>query len=162
MAAGPIPPHSAFPVTSGFVFPNIHVGAGSGSKYDEGLGLIDATTLTTDAVWALRFYFPMGTLPTGTCKLRILSLANASTGDVVVNPSWASCAPSEDPSVITLNAEGNTTISITAVDDYKETKITLDADTPVAGEVLVMNLTFVNTGTTLAVVSTHQVSIIFE
>lgn len=161
MAAGWIPPDSAVPVTAGFVFPNIHVGAGANSKYDRGLGVTDATTLTTDATWALRFPIPPE-LPTGTLKLRILSLANASTGNLVVNPQWASTAPSEDPSVISLNAEGNTTITFTAVDDYKETKITLDADTPVVNEILVMNLVIVNSGTTVAVTTTHRVYIGWE
>jgi hypothetical protein len=47
MAGGPIFPNSAFPVTNGFVFPNFHVGAGANSKQDEGLGVTDATTLTS-------------------------------------------------------------------------------------------------------------------
>lgn len=145
------------------VFPNFHAGAGAGSKYDEGLGLADATTLTADATWSLRFHVPPA-VPTGTMKLRILSLANASTGNVVVDPQWASIAGNEDPSATALNAEGDTTITFTAVDDYKETKITLDADAGgvAANDIIVMNLVFKNTGTTVAAVSTHVCSIIWE
>lgn len=162
MAAGPIPPSSAVPVTAGMVFGNIHVGAGSGAKHMDGLGVANATDLTANATWCLQFDLPMGTLPAGQLKLRLLAIANASTGNVVVDPQWASCAPSEDPSVITLNAEGDTTVSFTAVDDFKETKIVLDADTPVAGEILVCNLVFKDAGTTLAVTSTWRATLIFE
>ena len=163
MAGGPIFPHSAYPVNAGLVFPNFHEGAGANSKHDEGLGVADATTLNADGIWRLRFLMPP-TLPTGTCKLRILSLANATSGDLKVNPKWASVAPEESPSGATLNAEGTSTVTWGAGDNdqYKETKITLDADTPVASEVIVMDLTFEDTSTTLAVVSTHICAVIWE
>ena len=160
MAGGPLFPHSAYPVDAGMVFPSFHVGAGANSKQDEGLGVADATTITADCTWRLRFKFPP-TLPSGTCKLNIDSLANATSGDLKVNPKWASVAAEESPSGATLNAEGTSTITWGAgdADQYKATSITLDADTPVAGETAVVDLVFENTGTTLAVVSTHQVYI---
>lgn len=162
-AGGPIYPASAFPVTSGFVFPNCHVGAAANSKQDCGLGVTDATTLTTDAIWRLRFWMPP-TLPTGTCKLRIWALANATSNAVKINPKWASVNSEEDPSGATLNAEGTSTITWAAGDNdqYKELKINLDADTPVGGEMIVMDLVFEDTSTTLAVVSTYHVAVIFE
>ncbi len=162
MAGGPIFPHSTFPTTED-VFPNFHVGDGANSKHDEGLGLANATDLGADATWRLRFQMPP-TLPTGTAKLRILSLADAVTGVVKVNPKWVSVAVEEDPSAATLNAEGTSTVTWGAADDdqYKETKITLDADTVVASEEIVMDLVFEDTGTTLAIVSTHIVSVIWE
>lgn len=163
MAGGPILPSSAVPVTTNLVFPNTHVGAGANSKHEEGLGVTDATTLDADAIWRLRFQMPP-TLPTGTAKLRILSLAAVETGVLKLNPSWASVAVEEDASAATLNAEGISTVTWGTADDdqYKETKITLDADTVVAGEIIVMDLAFLDTDTTIAAVSTHIVSVIWE
>lgn len=163
MATAVIFPHSAFPVDAGLVFPNFHVGDGANSKQDEGLGVTDATTLDQDATWRLRFQMPP-TLPSGTGKLRILSLADAVAGDLKINPKWASVAVEEDPSSAALNAEGTSTVTWAAADDdvYKETKITLDADTLVASEEVVMDLVFENVSTTLAIESTHIVSIIWE
>jgi hypothetical protein len=91
-------------------------------------------------------------------------LANATTGVVRVNPKWASVAVEEDPSSATLNAEGATSITWGAGDNdqYKETKINLDADTLIADEMVVMDLTFEDASTTLAVTSTHIVSVIWE
>ena len=163
MAGGPIFPHSAFPVSANDVFPNIHVGAGANSKHDEGLGLANATEVAADATWRLRFQMPP-TLPTGTGKLRILSLAGAETGVVKPNAKWVSVAVEEDPSAATPIAEGVGTITWSTADDdqYKETKVTLDADTLVASEEVVMDLVFEDASMTLAVVSTHIVSIIWE
>lgn len=162
MAGGPIFPHSAFPVSED-VFPNFYIGAGANSKHDEGLGVVDATALAADGIWRLRFQMPP-TLPTGTGKLRILALANATTGVVKPNVKWASVAPEESPSGATLNDEGVGTITWGAGDNdqYKELKVTLDADTLVGGETVVMDLTFEDASMTLAVDSTYQVSIIWE
>ena len=162
MAGGPIFPHSAFPAdTTGRLFPNFHVGAGSGSKQDGGMGV--EASLDTDANWELRFQMPP-TLPTGTGKLVLRGTANASTGNAVINPAWVSVADNEDPSAATLIAEGNQTITFVAVDDYIAVKVTLDADTLVGGESVVMQLRMIATGAvwTLAQVSTWQVFIIWE
>lgn len=160
MAGGPIFPHSAFPTTSD-AFPNFHVGAGANSKHDEGLGI--AASLGADTIWRLRFQMPP-TLPTGTGKLRLLALANSAANAAKVNPSWVSVAVEEDASAATLNAEGTGTITWAASDEdvYKELKITLDADTLVASEEVVMDLVFETASWTLAVVSTWIASIIWE
>lgn len=162
MAGGPILPHSAYPVTAGRVFPNFHVGAGANSKHDQGLGV--EASVGADSTWRLRFLMPPSALPSGTCKLRLLALANATSGNAKVNPKWASVAPEEDPSGATLNAEGTSTVTWGASDNdqYKELKVTLDADTPVAGEVIVMDLVFETSSWTLAQVSTWIPSIIWE
>ena len=160
MAGGPIFPHSAYPTTSD-AFPNIHVGAGANSKHDEGLGIV--ASLGANTIWRLRFQLPP-TLPTGTGKLRLLALANATANAAKVNPKWASVAVEESPSGAALNAEGTGTITWGAGDNdqYKELKITLDADTLVAGEEVVLDLTFETVGWTLAVISTWISSIIWE
>ncbi len=161
MAGGPIFPHSAFPVTADRVFPNFHVGAGANSKHDEDLGV--EASVGADSTWRLRFQMPPS-LPTGTGKLRLLALANATTGVAKVNPKWVSVAVEEDPSSATLNAETTQTVTWGAgdADQYKELKITLDADAIVAGEEVVMDLVFETASWTLAAVSTWITSIIWE
>src|SRR3990167_4602797 len=109
MAGGPIFPRSVYlGGAAGRLFPNFHVGAGANSKYDEGIGV--GASLASDSVAELRFQMPP-TLPTGTCKLKLRALANATSGAAKVNPSWASVAVEEDPSGATLTAEGTGTIT---------------------------------------------------
>lgn len=116
-----------------------------------------------DAIWRLRFAMPPA-LPTGTCKLKLWALANATSGNAKVNPKWASVAAEEDPSSATLQAETVQTLTWAAGDNdqYKELLITLDADTPVAGEMIVMDLTFETASWTLAAVSTWIPRVIWE
>lgn len=161
MAGGPIFPHSAYPVTAGRVWPGFHIGGGANSKHDEGLQV--EATVGADATWRLRFQIPP-VLPEGTCKLRLLALANAAAGDAKINPKWASVAAGESPSGATLQAEGTQTLTWAAgdADKYKELKVTLDADTPVAGEEIVMDLVFETTSWTLAQISTWIPAIIWE
>ena len=102
MPGGPYFPRSAYPATAGKVFPNIHVGAGSNSKQEEGLGVM--ASVDANATWRLRFQMPP-TLPSGTCKLRLRALANATSGAAQVNPKWVSVAAEEDPSSATPVAE---------------------------------------------------------
>lgn len=162
MAGGPLFPRSAIPVTTDRVFSNIHIGAGANSKQEEGLGV--EASLGADSIWRLRFSMPPTSLPTGTGKLRLLALANATSGDAKVNPKWASVAVEEDPSSATLNAEGTSTVTWGASDNdqYKELKVTLDADTLVVSEEVVMDLTFETTSWTLAQISTWIPSIVWE
>lgn len=161
MAGGPIFPRSAYPTTSA-AFPWVYVGAGANSKHEEVLGVANATTLAADTIWRLRFQMPPA-LPTGTGKLLLRGIT-AGTGDVKVNAKWASVAAAESPSGATLNAEGTTTITFAAgdVNEYVNTKITLDADTLVASEEVVMDLTFEDSGFTLNDVSGWIPSIIWE
>jgi hypothetical protein len=162
MAGGPILPHSAYPVTAGNVFPNIHVGGGANSKHDAGLG-VDAS-IASDSIWRLRFLMPPTGLPSGTCKLRLLALANATSGSAKVNPKCADVAAGSSPSGATLTAEGTNTLTWAAGDNdkYKELKITLSGTVPIAGDMLVVDLTFETSGWTLAAVSTWIASIIWE
>jgi hypothetical protein len=161
MAGGPIFPSSAIPVTADRVFVNVHVGAGANSKHDEGLGV--QASVGADSIWRLRFHMPPS-LPSGTGKLRLIALANATSGAAKVNPKWASVAMEESPSGATLNAEGVSTLTWAAGDNdqYKELKVTLDADTLVASEIVAMDLTFETASWTLAVISTWNASIIWE
>jgi hypothetical protein len=161
MAGGPIFPHSTYPATPSRTFENVHEGAGSNSKHDVGMGV--EASVGADSVWRLRFQMPPS-LPAGTGKLLLRALANATSGDAKVNPKWASVAAEEDPSSATLNAEGTGTITWSSgdADAYKELKVTLDASTLAAGEVVVMDLTFESANWTLAAVSTWHASVIWE
>lgn len=161
MAGGPLQPISSYPVDAGKTFPYVYTGAGSGSRHEEMLGVM--ASVSADCTWRLRFLFPP-TLPSGTCKLRVLTLANKASLVAKFNPKWASVAPEEDPSSATLNAEGTQTVTWSTgdADQYKETKVALDADTPVAGEVLVMDVVFETASWTLDVVSGWYFSVIWE
>ena len=160
MAGGPIFPFSRFPVLSGSVFPYTYVGAGA-NKHEQGLGV--AASIAANSIWRLRFAMPP-TLPTGTGKLRLLALANATSGAAKINAKWASVAAEESPSAATLSAEGTGTITWASgdADQYKELKITLDAVPLVASEIIAMDLTFEATGWTLAQISVWQSMIIWE
>lgn len=179
MAGGPFLPSSAVPVgTSGEVFPNIHDGDGATTHgFDEGLGVANATDLTADREWSLTFQMPT-TLPTGTATFRLIALADIQAGDLSVDPSWASVAMDEDPSAATLTAEGpdpdsrvggdgsdtdNSTFGWATADDdvYLEARWTLNADTVVAGEVIVMRLRIDDGDTDVAAVTTLLPSVIF-
>jgi hypothetical protein len=161
MPGGPIFPYSAVPVSTGKVFPYIHISAGAYSKHEEGLGVM--SSVNSDAVWRLRFRMPP-VLPSGTCKLDLRALANATTGLAVFNPKWGSCAVEEDPGSTTLVAEGTQIMSWGAGDNdqYKQTLVTMDGDTLVAGETVVMDLTFEVNSWSLAQVSTWSACLIWE
>lgn len=162
MAAGRLAPFSRIPATAGRVFPRVHVGATNG-KMDEGMGV--QASVGADSTWELRFAMPMS-IPSGTLKLELLALANATSGNAKVNPKWvAISAAGGNPDTASRVAEGTTTITWGAGDndDYKQTKITLDATTlPAAGEILVMDLVFETSSWTLAQISTWQAFLIWE
>lgn len=160
MPGGPIAPISAVPDTSGRLFPNVHIGS-TNSKLDEGLGV--EASLGADAIWHLRFKMPE-VLPSGTAKLQLWALADATSGAAKVNPKWVSVNNAENPDTATRNAEGTSTLTWASGndDDYHELLVTLDADTIVAGEMVVMDLTFETSSWTLAAVSTWIPFIIWE
>lgn len=161
MVGGPLFPHSSVPRTAGKVFPAIHQGAGSNGHNEEGLGVM--ASLDEDAIWDLTFRMPP-TLPGGVGKLRLRFIANASAGVIKVNPTWASIAKGEDASDATLTAEGVETVTWGSGDEdaYKEVVVILDGDTLVAKEEVVMALTFVTSGWTLAQTVTCIPSIFWE
>ncbi len=162
MAGGPLFPYSIEYPTNGKAFPHTHVG-NTNSKREKGIGVI--ASLDADAVVELRFQLP-GTLPTGTAKLITHGLANATSGNAKYNPKWKSVAAEETMDVATgsLNAEGVETVTWAAgdVDVYKEIKTILNADTLVAGEVIVMEIEFDTTLWTLAAKSLFKAWIVWE
>lgn len=160
---GPLFPTSTVPVTPSLTFGSVHIGAGANSKHEQGLGV--NASIASDATWRLRWNNVPYDLPVGTLKLQIWALANATSGAAKINPKWASVAAEEDPSTATLNAEGTQTITWAAGDNdqYKELEVTLDADTLVGGEALVMDLVMETSGWTLAQIMTMaRVALIWE
>lgn len=160
MAGGPVLPYSAMP-TGNKAFAYIYVP--SGGNVPEELFGVEAS-LGSDVDWVLYFEMPK-ILPSGTAKLRLQARANATSGVAKINPTWGMCAEEEeDPDAITLTAEGTATVTWSSgdADVYKMTEVTLDADTIVAGETLVMRLVFETTDWTLAAISGWKASVIWE
>lgn len=159
MAGGPIQPTSIIPGAE-HCYGGVYVGAGAIITGEIMTIVEDATTLDANTYVDLVFR-ASEVLPSGTFTLRITSRCPVTTGDLVVDPSWKSTAAEEDPDTGALNAEGDTTITWSAGDSdvQKETEITLDADTVVAGERVIMRVTFKNAGTTVAADSGHAFEI---
>lgn len=155
MAGGPIFPCSAYPVTASRVFPYFLT-----AEMPEGLGY--EASLGADAIWRLFYRLPP-TLPTGTCKLLMVCQANATTGNAKLNPKWKSYGANEVPAAASLTAEGVATIAF-ATTAYRltESKITLDADTPVGGELVMLDLVGETASWTLAQILSVQACIIWE
>lgn len=157
---GPILPDSAVPDDSGEVYPDV---VSNGSRYQAGCGVGTATELTADRTWWLDFAMPY-IAPGGTLKLVMGAYANATANDGVMQVTWASYADEEIPSTITLQDEGNTTITWAAGDAYarKQAKLTLNADTWVAGERIVMAVVAKNASWTLTAKSVWTFHLIWE
>lgn len=162
MAGGPIGPSSVYlGGASGNLFPNFYAGAGgNASAHDEGIGVV--ASLGANAVAELRFPMPPS-IPTGTLKLMVRCLANATTGTAKFTVSDNNCGDSTSPSGLTLTDESQSTVTWSTGDNdkYKDTKVTLST-TPAANSSLVVALTFNNTGWTLAQVLTALVWVLWE
>lgn len=145
MAGGPILPCSAYPVTAGRVFPSFLT-----AEMPEGLGF--EASLGADSIWRL-FYRMPPTLPSGTGKLLIVGQANATAGDAKLNVKWKSYGANEVPAAADLTAEGVGTMTF-ATTAYRltESKVTLDADTLVGGELVMIDLTGETSSWTLAAI----------
>jgi hypothetical protein len=162
MAGGPISPTSVYTGdTAGRLFPNFYAGGGgNAAPHDEGLGV--KASLDVDATWELRFPMPP-VIPSGTFKLRLLALANATSGTAKVTIKDGRCPAGSSPSAVALSSE--TQVSLTwaggNADEYLESKTTLTT-APQANDVIVVALTFNTSGWTLAQVSTWIVTLIWE
>lgn len=164
MAGGPLYPSSAFPNdTGGNLFPSYYGGGGgNAAPHDEGLGV--AASIASDLTWELRFAMPPS-IPSGTLKLRILSLANATSGTASFIVKDGRCPAGSSPSAAALSTEATvtTTWATGDADEYLEQKIALST-TPQGNDVLIVALTMhgASSAWTLAAVSTHLVSVIWE
>lgn len=162
MAGGPLSPVSAVPGdATGRLFPLIYNGAGgNGVSLEEGLGVM--ASLSADSTWELRFHIPP-TVPTGTMKLRLLALANATSGAAKVTVKDGRAPAGSNPSSAALTSETQVSLTWAAGnnDQYLETKVTLTT-VPQGNDVLVVGLVFNTTGWTLAVPSAWIATLIWE
>ncbi|MBI3418623.1 MAG: DUF2793 domain-containing protein [Proteobacteria bacterium] len=159
---GPIFPTSSYPAdTAGRLFPNFYAGGGGNTaSRDEGMGV--KASLDADATWELRFPMPPA-IPSGTLKLMVLGLANASSNSAKFTVKDATCAAGASPSAASLTSETQSTVTWSSgdADKYKQTKVSLTA-TPAANDMLVVAVTFNTSGWTLAAVSTWIAYVIWE
>lgn len=163
MAAGPISPVSAYPVDAGWTFPYFYTGGGANSKQEEGLGVAaSVNTASADVTWRLRFPMPPA-IPTGTLKLRLLGLANATSGTAKITVKDATVSAGASPSGASLTSETQLSLTWAAGDNdkYKEGKVTL-TPSPAANDMLVVDLVFNTTGYTLAQILTIIPTVLWE
>lgn len=154
MAGGPLAPISAVPITSGKVFPYVL----NSAVHPEGLGFL--ASLDADAIWRLFYQIPPS-IPTGTAKLYYKGQANATTGNAKLNVKWKSWGANEVPAAASLTAEGVGTMTF-ATTAYRltEEKVTMDADTFVANELVQVDLTGETSSWTLAAILTLTIPVI--
>lgn len=162
MTGGPIyhlPPYTSD--TAGNAFPNFYIGSGgNASPTDYGLGV--AASLGADVTWQLRFPMPP-TIPSGTLKLRTLTLTSATSGSALFTVSDINVASNSSPSAASMNSETQTLVNFSAgtVDRYVECKIPLTSS-PIGNDMLVVAITYNHTSWTLASTSTWIATIIWE
>ncbi len=165
MAGGPLYPISAFPLTTDRTFENVHnIPDDTDNAVWNEIGMGVEASVGADSTWQLVFEMPPTPLPSGTGKLRLRAQADAATGVAKVNPTWASVAVEESPGLVSKTAETVQDLTWAAGDEnvYKELKVTLNADTLVASEFVVIDLIFETSSWTLAAISTWYASIIWE
>lgn len=154
MPGGPIFPYSMRPITAPRVFPAWYAGTNADM---ETLGF--EASLGADAIWRCWYKMPP-TLPTGTMKMALAGIS-AGAGNMRINVKWKSFGAAEALTSPSLNAEGAVTIT-TVANQLIENKVTMDADTPVAGEYVIADITGETASWTLASVSGLLVPIIWE
>lgn len=161
MAGGPLLPSSLYlGGASGNLYPTFYIPSTNtnGAGAIEGIGVV--ASLAAEASAVLQFNMPES-IPTGTLKLRVLSLANAATGTAKLTVSDKNVAAAGQLGTSTLNAESQLSWAWTTADILVENKITLTS-TPVANDILTVLATFNHTSWTLAAASAHQFSIVWE
>lgn len=162
MAGGPIFPCAAVPTgTAGNVFPWVYSGAGANAApLDEGLGV--AASLAANATYSLRFRMPPS-IPTGTLKLSLTGICS-SAGNAILTVADALVTPGNSPSSATLVTEANFNAATLALlaDKYGELKAALANLSPAGNEMVVLALTFNNTGWTLANIAAFYACLLWE
>ena len=161
MPGGPIFPHSIAIPSNGRVGMGPHVGS-TNSRRDEGVQV--EASLGADSLVEYRFQMPPTSVPSGQAKVRLIALANATSGSAQVTVEWASVNMGSSPDTVVLGNEGTQTITWAGgeADVYKETKVDLNLSAVGADDEIVLELTFATAGWSLAQVSTWIVSIIWE
>jgi hypothetical protein len=165
MAGGTLSPSSdVIGDTSGRLFTGVYAGAGGNNAAKEAGWQVAASIGSDTGPLSLRFAMPpAAALPSGTLKLLMRALANASTGAAKVTVQDGVAANGVSPSAVSLTSETQATVTWGASDNdkYKDTKVTLSA-TPAGNDELLVALTFNATGWTLAAMSTWRFYVIWE
>ena len=162
MAGGPYVPVSVDYGTSGKIFPLRYVGAGGNAAAAEFIHGVVASLSGSDVTASLRI--PLGpAVPSGTLKLLIELIANATSGTAKITVSDGIAGDTENPSGVTLTADTQQTITWSSGDNdkYKQAKVTLSA-TAAANKELVVAVAFNVTGWTLAATLGWRARAIFE
>lgn len=164
MASGPLLPSSVyFGAASGNCYPAYYTSNTNTNtaSYIEGVGVI--ASLTGDAPVTMQFNLPE-VIPSGTCKLRVLAWANATSNAAKVDILDGQTAVGSNIGATSLTTEaGSPTISQTwtTADVIVENKVNLTTS-PTANNILTVKALFRTSGWTLAVASVWQFSIVWE
>ena len=167
MAGGPLTFQHVDYGTTGLIGPGVFISNTNGLRVPAHRLTADLDDAAVDATLTLMGPAPV-TIPTAgspTAKLVLNAFAEAtSTQSVVVQPQWQSFAAGDSIDLATLNDEGTTDIEWLSTDagDVLQTKIDLDADTWVDGELIILHLIFESTGSDLDVPSFWQAHVIWE
>ena len=161
MSGGPLLPSSMYlggasgNLSPTFYIPNTNT---NGAGALEGIGVV--ASLGADAPAVLQFNMPE-TIPSGTLKLRLLAMANATSGNALWTTSDGATSAGSNIGATTLNGETQQTITWTTADILVENKQALTT-VPTANQILTVLLTFNHTSWTLAATSVWQASIVWE
>jgi hypothetical protein len=141
-------------------------GTGAVANYSALEAVTVVASLTADAPAVLQFNIPgTGLIPSGTLKLRLLAMANATSGIAKLDVIDACTAPGTAIGASNFTTEaGSPTITTPAwasVDTLFEYKVTLTT-TATAGGIYTVILNFKTSGWTLAQASTWQASLVWE
>lgn len=161
MAGGPLLPSSIYlGGASGNLYPNFYIPATNTNSAGalEGIGVV--ASLGADAPAILQFNLPES-IPTGTAKLRILAMANATTGTAKLTVSDGQTAAGSNIGATTLTAETQLSQTWATADILVENKITLTT-APTANDILTIKAVFNTASWTLAAASTWQFSLVWE
>lgn len=161
MAGGPILPSSIYlGGASGLLYPAFYVpntntnGAGG----IEGVGVV--ASLGSDAPAVLQFNLPE-VIPSGTCKLRCLAWANATSGVAKLTIKDGQTAAGSNIGGTSLSTETQVSQTWATADIIVENKVTLTTS-PVANDILTVLAIFNTSGWTLAQASVWQISLVWE
>jgi hypothetical protein len=100
-------------------------------------------------------------IPSGTFKLRLLAMANATSGVAKLTVSDKNVAAGASLGTSTLNAETQVSQTWATADILVENKVTLTT-TPTANDIVTVKAIFNTASWTLAAASTWQFSLVWE
>ena len=161
MAGGPLLPSSrSLGGAGGSLFPFTYIPATNTNNAGqlEGIGVI--SPLGSDANAILQFNMPP-TIPPGTLKLRLLAMANATSGTAKVTVKDKNVAAGSSLGTSTLNIETQISQVWTTADILVEIKVPLTSS-PAGNDILTVVLNYNASGWTLPVFSVWQPSVIWE